>query len=130
MSFIKAAFEEVTRHCVGGERFVTLYQCEQVYGGPEEGGWWRTIITVVQTMKYANADDAYAAFSRISAVAQAKSEASKRQYGERCQSECEWCEARGLDADYLGEPDGPTQFFVAIELTAGEQAVTPSAHYE
>jgi hypothetical protein len=39
----------ITKHILGdagastGKHYVSLYESERVYGGPEEGGWWYTV---------------------------------------------------------------------------------------
>jgi len=39
---------------------------------------------------------------------------AKKAYGEQCVREMEWLDARMLDADYLPEPDGPSDFSVLV----------------
>ena len=45
-------------------------------------------------------------------------------------AEMEWCEARGLDADYLPEPDGEVTYHVVTEDTPGEGVSRGCRHYE
>lgn len=42
----------------------------------------------------------------------------------------EWLEARGLDADYLPEPDGELSYFVTIEDQPGSSESRGCRHYE
>jgi hypothetical protein len=47
-----------------------------------------------------------------------------------CATGVDWCEARGLDADYLGEPDGPSEFVIIVETAPGKSAVKGPRTYE
>jgi hypothetical protein len=60
------------------------------------------------------------------------SEAATRAHGEQCNREMEWCDARGLDYDYLPEPDGPESYFTKVEPVGevGREASRGSRQYE
>jgi hypothetical protein len=47
-------------------------------------------------------------------------EVSKRQHDKHLSDSLDWLEARGLDADYLPEPDGPTEYGITNERFPGE----------
>lgn len=129
-SYMNAAFDVVAgcKDCT--ERSVSLYERTSKYGGPEEGGWWRHDVVLVKTMRVPSQSAADAAYKRICNLAKAMADDAKQRWSERCSSEVDWCEARGLDADFLPEPDGPSDFFVVIEDTAGSLAAVAPAHYE
>lgn len=129
--FIKAAFDKVCREAESAEeRFVSLYERTCKYGGPEEGGWWRHDVVLVSTAKFPTLEVAERVAKKIEDTAKSMSDESRRRYSERCSRECDWCEERGLDADYLGEPDGPSEYFVAVEEVAGSKAYRAPTHYE
>jgi hypothetical protein len=129
--FIGAAFDKVCNAAeAASDRFVSLYERTCQYGGPEEGGWWRRDVRLVKTMRFSSQAAADAARTRIDRLANELSQESQRRYAEHCRRECEWCEERMLDADYLGEPDGPEEYFVVVEEVAGGSEYRAPTHYE
>jgi len=110
--------------------YVSLYEVVPFYGGPEEGGWWGRDTVLVAYKKCACAEEASAIRREVEKLAKELSEVSRRAYGDHCLLQMEWLEARGLDADYLPEPDGESFFFVAEEEVPGEQSDTGSRYYE
>lgn len=116
MQSVKDAFEEVCKDSIAASPcYLVLYQSAPYYGGPEEGGWWG-IDTIVEAYKqYASKELAEQDLIKINELAQKLTLESQKDYGEQCLRDMEWCDSRGLDADYLREPDGPCSFFVAVE---------------
>jgi hypothetical protein len=47
-------------------------------------------------------------------------ELSKKQHNKQLSDSLEWLEARGLDADFLPEPDGPSEYHMTYERYPGE----------
>ena len=37
-------------------KYLNIYEIGQAYGGPEEGGWWYTVGTPVESEKFLNRD--------------------------------------------------------------------------
>jgi hypothetical protein len=130
-SFFSAAFDEVCLKAENAEEtFVSLYERTCKYGGPEEGGWWRHDLILVKSAKYPTKSLAGQVALAVAVRAEKMSAESRRAYGERCSREVDWCDERGLDADYLPEPDGPSEFEIVIEKVAGSRSFRSSAVYE
>jgi len=110
--------------------YVSLYAERGYYGGPEEGGWWGSDTELVAYYRCTTAEEAESLKERVQELARSLSANSKRQHGLRCAAECEWLEARGLDADFLPEPDGDCSYWVTTETQPGSCARTGSRHYE
>jgi len=114
-SYYNEAFHEALDEVQEPQRwFLCLIRTCQAYGGPEEGGWWYTVAEVVAFREYATQQEAEAGKARVTALADEYSEGGRRRHGDQCLREMEWCEERGLEADYLPEPDGPDQYEVAV----------------
>lgn len=129
--FVKASFF-ATCHTPEAteERFVSLYEHTSEYGGPEEGGWWRHSTVLVSTQKCANQFAAEHLLGRINERAKQLTDEARRRWAAHCAAETHWCEQRGLDADYLPEPDGPSEFEVVVESTAGSRSCQAPVNYE
>lgn len=131
MGFNREAFRLVFPDAKQPEQwYVTLYRRCQQWGGPEEGGWYRTVCTVEEYGECLTERDAHAMAEAVERKAEELGRESRRQHGERCLREMEWCDARGLDADYLPEPDGPDEFFVRVEQQLGASECSGPSHYE
>lgn len=131
MGFLHAAFDEVCRKAENAdETFVSLYERTCEYGGPEEGGWWRHDMVLLKTAKFPTQAVAERVAAQVASRASQMSAESKRAWAERCSREVDWCDERGLDADYLPEPDGPSEFEVVIEKVAGSRAYRAPRVYE
>jgi hypothetical protein len=113
-----------------GKWFVSLYAIESYYGGPEEGGWWGNDCVLVEYQEVRTEEEADLLAEKITQLAAQMTEDAKRQHGERCLRESEWCAARGLDDDFLPEVDGHDEYRVVIEETPGSQEHRGSRHYE
>ena len=55
------------------------------------------------------------AADKIRELAKELQQSAQTEYGEGCLRQLEWLEARGLDADYLPENDGPNEYSVWVE---------------
>jgi len=130
-TFISTAFYELCKEAKHpGEFYVSLYQKEQKYGGPEEGGWWRNIITLEASHKVYGEEQAEQLEEKIKVLAKEMQDHSRTEYGKKCLRETEWLEARGLDDSFLPEPDGPIEYFVVIEELPGQYESRGPSHYE
>jgi hypothetical protein len=83
-----------------------------VYLGPWEGGTWGNDEIVVAYQWFDTEEAANAAKEAVMALAQEMTQQALSEHGEYCQRTLEWLDARGLDADFLSEPDGPSQYHV------------------
>jgi len=109
---------------------VSLYRQDPFYGGPEEGGWWGNDTSLVAYQKFVTREEAEARKAEIQLLVEKLNKEAKRNFGDQCRQELEWCEARNLDPEFLGEVDGETHFFVCLEDTPGSQNSRGSRHYE
>jgi hypothetical protein len=110
--------------------YVSLYVTVPYYGGPEEGGWWGSDEKLIASRKCASEVEAQSISKQVQELADELSKEAKNNFGRQCQYECEWLEARGLDADYLPEVDGEETYWVTIESTPGKFESEGSRHYE
>lgn len=119
MSYLQEAFNQAIKDATPASTwYVCLVSRYQAYGGPEEGGWWYTVRNLEAYREYPSEELAEAAAALVKQTAQELSQLAMRAHGERCLQEMEWLDARGLDADWLPEPDGAEEYevFVAEEL--------------
>jgi hypothetical protein len=128
---LQAAFNAVIKDAeTPSGCWVSLYANHPFYGGPEEGGWWGSDTVLSATKFYRFTDDAEKAKAKVQKLADELGQCARREYGERCLSESAWLEARGLDDDFLPEPDGPTTYFVTTEDQRGSLESQGCRHYE
>lgn len=129
-SFIQSAFDLVCKVRPKGEGcFVVLMEETSFYGGPEEGGWWGHDQLVRAYKHYPSRELADATGERIKMLAQELSAEAKKVYGEQCLRETEWLDARGLDDNFLPEPDGESTFYVIVDDHVPEDSYG-CRHYE
>jgi hypothetical protein len=113
--YIHEAFHRVCLQAKAPETwYVCLMEKAQFYGGPEEGGWWGTDTFLSAYQEFPTEEAAEAAAEEVRKLADELSKQSRREHGRQCLRETEWLEARGLDADYLPEPDGPSEYHVLV----------------
>ncbi len=112
------------------QQIVSLYVDVPYYGGPEEGGWWGSDTNLIAFQIVATEAEAVAVKAEVESLAADLCKRSKRSFGEQCVRECEWLDARGLDADFLPEVDGESRYWVATEETPGSCNSTGCRHYE
>ena len=130
MSYLQAAFDAVCSEAVTPESwYVSLVESVPYYGGPEEGGWWGRDTQVVAFQVFSTETEANAKAEAVKKLAEEMSQQAKQAYGEQCLRETEWCESRGLDADWLGEVDGETEYSVIVSEKP-LQASHGCRHYE
>lgn len=115
MSFIQEAFNQICNRAEAPrEWYVCLMESVPYYGGPEEGGWWGRDVLCVAYQAFATLEAAEAVRAKVGALAATLATQSLREHGDRCLQELEWLEARGLPADWLPEPDGPSEYSVIV----------------
>lgn len=130
MSYLQSAFDAVCKNAKQPEgNYVCLVEEYQRYGGPEEGGWYATVTQLVAYEWCATAEEAEAKRAAIEELAKELQADARRAHGDQCNRELDWLEARGLDADWLPEPDGPSEYrvIVADQLPTNDYGPT---HYE
>jgi hypothetical protein len=129
-TFIQQAFEEVCKRAKPAEGFyVTLMETCPFYAGPWEGGTWGEDHNIVAYQWFATKEQAEAAEAAVEKLARELSEEERKNYGDQCLREMEWLDARGLDADFLPEPDGPSKFYVMVSEGLPEES-RGCRHYE
>jgi len=134
MSYINEAFSIVCANAIhldpGTQWYVSLYERTQEYGGPEEGGWYINAETLVAYQEVPSKPEAERIAEQVKQLAERLSDEATREHANRCAAQCEWLDARGLDSDWLPEPDGPTEYVVYIENRPGENSYRGSTRYE
>jgi|PlaIllAssembly_1097288.scaffolds.fasta_scaffold00432_13 hypothetical protein len=129
-SYIEAAFRRVCEQAKPAAGFfVALMERAPFYGGPEEGGWWGEDHILHAYQHYDTEEAARAATEQVTKLAQQLSEEARAAYGERCLRETEWLDARGLDDNFLPEPDGESEYYVLMSEGLPEES-RGSRHWE
>lgn len=112
---IQEAFDRVLSDATAAETwYVALVEDRPYYGGPEEGGWWGHDTDIVAYKEFASEALARAAADAVEALAVELERDARAAHGRHCLDELDWLDARGLDADFLPEPDGPPIFRVVV----------------
>ena len=110
---------------------VSLYVRDRVYGGPEEGGWWYSNVTLVRYQLFATEAQANRALEGIEELAKCKTREAMMEHGKRCLHEMAWLDARMIDDyNWLGPPTSPTDYYVVVEAEPGEEEYQGSSTYE
>jgi len=131
MENIRSAFKRICKEAKRAESvYVSLYVNVPYYGGPEEGGWWGSDTFLVEYQEFQTQEEAEEVVDAIKELAKELTTKAKRAFQERCRSEVEFLEERGLDDDFLPEVDGDETYFVAVEEGVGSLARRGMRHYE
>lgn len=109
--------------------FVTLYEVQSLYGGPEEGGWWYDWYTPIATKQVATQEMAEMLQKKIRSRAAEMRKEAESEWARQMRESCDWAEARGLDPADMDEPDGPDNFVVMIEDHPGSYKTTERPYY-
>ena len=118
MSYLKDAFKMVIEQANLKEAevfYVTLWEINSYYGGPEEGGWWGEDHLPIGYSTFLSMDEAQKAKHKIEELALELKRGEYVNYGQTCLKEIEFLDSRGLDYDYLPESDGPSSYSVTID---------------
>lgn len=130
MSYLQEAFNQTCHEARLPEgHYVVLFEHTSRYGGPEEGGWYINDRIVSAYQWCETREKAEAILAAVQALAKELERESKVSHGKQCLREMAWLEARGLDADWLPEPDGPSEFSVSLTDSIPENRYGPR-HYE
>jgi hypothetical protein len=130
VSYLQAAFDEVCKEAKTTKGWYVNLMCnESYYGGPEEGGWWGTNTSVVAYQYFSTEEAAQAACEEVKKLAKKLEDDARKAYGRQCLAEMDWLDDRGLDANYLPEPDGPESYHVCISQEIPGASYGPT-HYE
>ena len=132
MTYMQCAFEAIVDKIRRKPEswYVVLLELSPFYGGPEEGGWWGTDQHLVEFAEFPSRQLADEARARIHFLAEDLQHQARREHGEQCLREMSWLEARGLDADFLPEPDGPSTFRVIVTNELPPTHVRGNRRYE
>lgn len=110
--------------------YVSLYAKIPFYGGPEEGGWWGADYELVAYYRCSSAEEADVVATKVSELADELDKEAADSFHRGCAEQCEWLEARGLDADFLPEVAGATRYLVFLEDRPGEHAREGNRRWE
>ena len=111
--------------------YVSLYRKAQAYGGPEEGGWWRDIVSLEASQHCHTLERAEAVKAAVETLAEQETRNLKTAHGDMCNSQLGSCGWDGELAQHqYGEVDGPGEYFVVVESTKGSRAYATPAGYE
>jgi hypothetical protein len=121
--FLQQAFDAVCKEAKNAETwYVCLMESAPYYGGPEEGGWYGTDTHLHAYQPFNNEEAARDAAAHVEELAAELSAESQKDFGDQCLREMEWLDARGLDADFLPEPDGESEFYVLVNQGVPEES--------
>ena len=128
--YVRAAFDTICDEAQTATGcFVSLYVTVPFYGGPEEGGWWGHDTYVVASQEFIDMHAADGAKEKAEKLAKELSEESRKDFGNQCLREMAWLEARGLESDYLPEPDGDSRYWVCTEDQRGSHESRGDRYY-
>lgn len=114
-TYIQQAFNQICDQAKQTESwYLVLMESNPYYGGPEEGGWWGRDTQVVAFQEFPTEQLAIASKDSVTKLAKELADQARRDYGNQCLIELDWLEARGLPADFLPEPDGPSEYYVIV----------------
>lgn len=123
---LKQAFEQAldeSKRIQCSTYYLTLWRRETFYGGPEEGGWYGSDHIPVEYAIFNTEAEAEEANLKVQQLAVSLSAQARVAHSSYCLSQLEFLEARGLDADFLPDPDGPDEYYVDVS------SEPPRAHY-
>lgn len=114
--YLQAAFEAVCKNAAeaGSGKYVCLTESIPYYGGPEEGGWWGRDRVCQAWQYFEDPAAAEAAKMAVEKLAEELTAESRKEFGESCLRQMDWLEVRGLEANYLPEVDGESEFSVCV----------------
>ena len=129
---IEQAFHEICVQAKTPQAFyVSLYCQSRVYGGPEEGGWWRSITQLKAYEHCQTEEEAKAKMAKVVDLTNQLNKDAIRSHGQMCQNQLESCNWDGEIAQAVfGEVNGPDKFFVIVEKQLGSRNYADLAHYE
>jgi hypothetical protein len=130
MSHVFQAFQIVIPDAIERDIwFVSIVEEVRRHAGYEEGGWWVTDQTVVAYKEYPSKELAERAVKQIEQMASELEHQATLAHGKHCAESMKWLEQRGLEADFMPEPDGAAKYRVVLSQEIPED-VRPSRTYE
>ena len=130
MDATREAFFTVCKEAEGANtQWVSLYADHRFYGGPEEGGWYGTDTELIASQQVYSASMADTIKKQVNTFAEKLTADAETHRNAVCAAEVEWLEARGLDDDFLPQPDGGTHYWVAWEQVQGSFVSTGDRSY-
>ena len=118
-------------HVISNNPFhVSIYLKERYYGGPEEGGWYGTDLTLESSVQVQSKRLADELAAKLSSTADQKTKFAKTAWSKMCQRELDAAEASLIDPLDLPEPNLPDEYCVFVERVKGFHATRGSRHYE
>lgn len=113
--------------------FVSVYSRHRYYGGPEEGGWYGTDVTLNSHYRVADRDSAERLKRALEGSTKIEDKAERLKWARKMAQELDDAELR-LGAHWeeglLPEPDLPFTYLVYIETGLGSHASRGPRHYE
>lgn len=118
MSYIEQAWEMAIKEPqIAHPCYLCLISTYRAYGGPEEGGWWYDVSTLEEWKEFPSREAAEETKEQLEKIADELNFLARQEHGSYCQRSMEWLEARGLEADFLPEPDGEEKYIIEIHDT-------------
>jgi len=127
--FLQAWKEIVEDSEVAQECYLSLYENQPYYGGPEEGGWWGYRQILQQYCRCTSRDAAEMLMKKLENYCEQLSKEAKKADGDDCLQHMERADQRGEDVDDYGY-DGPSTFYMIIEAIPGQNQNTTQRRYE
>ena len=114
-SYCREAFNVILPDAEQAETwYVCLLQEVPFYGGPQEGGWWGSDIFCIAARECFNRKQAEQYAKQVQKVADELSTEARTRHGDHCLLTLDWLEERGLESDFLSEPDGEESYTVIV----------------
>lgn len=115
MDCLKDAFGKICENAKKpGKWYVCLIETQEVYGGPEEGGWYQTVADLIAYQEFVSEEQAEKAQAEVWKLAKELETESLATHGQHLLDSMDWLDERGLEPEFLREPDGPTRYAVVV----------------
>ena len=116
--------------------YVSVYETSRAYGGPEEGGWWYTDNTLVESKKFYDKEEAEAFAEALRSDMESSGANDEDMHSSKGMDG--YPDPSGGDPMYdhsdadipLGFAGTARNYFVEIEDRPGESSTTERPHYE
>jgi len=110
--------------------FLSLYRRDSIYCGPAEGGQYATDMELIEYWEFPDKESAEAAMKSLADHVKERSKEGKDAWCRQMAAECDKAEAMGVEPDYFGEPNGPSDYRAYVETSLGESEYQGSRTYE
>ncbi len=111
--------------------YVSIYEKNQAYGGPEEGGWWHTTYKLMGSVPFLSGEAAEAYLEQAKAQAAGLQREANQQFREYYDSR--FSDSDDIQDDFcVGESASADEYLVRIEDVLGEldNSDEPIPHWE